>query len=153
MPFQCDIITQEKTVFSEEVDYASLPGTEGVLGVLPNHSPLLTALNFGEVMVRQSGDEYFFAIGGGFAEIQPGHVIILADSAEQADEIDMDRAERARNDAEEAMETGVSADAERYAQIDAALRRAQIRIDVSRRRSGSRRRRTQMSELGGEREE
>ena len=153
MPFQCDIITQEKTVFSEEVDYASLPGTEGVLGVLPNHSPLLTALNFGEVMVRQSGDEYFFAIGGGFAEIQPGHVIILADSAEQADEIDMDRAERARNDAEEAMETGVSADAERYAQIDAALRRAQIRIDVSRRRSGSRRRRTQMSELGGESEE
>ena len=153
MPFQCDIITQEKTVFSEEVDYASLPGTEGVLGVLPNHSPLLTALNFGEVMVRQSGDEYFFAIGGGFAEIQPGHVIILADSAEQADEIDMDRAERARNDAEEAMETGVSADAERYAQIDAALRRAQIRIDVSRRRSGSRRRRTQMSELVGEREE
>ena len=150
MPFLCDIITQERTVFSEEVEYASLPGTEGVLGILPNHSPLLTALNFGEVMVRQSGDEYFFAIGGGFAEIQPGHVIILADSAEQADEIDMDRAERARTDAEEAMEAGVSADAERYAQIDAALRRAQIRIDVSRRRSGSRRRLAQMSKLGGE---
>ena len=153
MPFLCDIITQERTVFSEEVEYASLPGTEGVLGILPNHSPLLTALNFGEVMVRQSGDEQFFAIGGGFAEIQPGHVIILADSAEHADEIDMDRAERARVDAEEAMETGVSADAERYAQIDAALRRAQIRIDVSRRRSGARRRRAMMSELGREGEE
>ena len=153
MPFQCDIITQERTVFSEEVDYASLPGTEGVLGILPNHSPLLTALNFGEVMVRQSDDEHFFAIGGGFAEIQPGHVIILADSAEHADEIDMDRAERARIDAEDAMEAGVSADAERYAQIDAALRRAQIRIDVSRRRSGARRRRATISDIGGEGEE
>ena len=153
MPFQCDIITQERTVFSEEVDYASLPGTEGVLGVLPNHSPLLTALNFGEVMVRKGSDEQFFAIGGGFAEVQPGHVIILADSAEHADEIDMDRAERARIDAEEAMKAGVPADAERYAQIDAALRRARIRINVSRRRSGARRRRAMMSELGGEGEE
>ena len=152
MPFLCDIITQERTVFSEEVDYASLPGTEGILGVLPNHSPLLTALNFGEVMVRQAGSEQFFAIGGGFAEIQPGHIIILADSAEHADEIDMDRAERAQNEAEQAMKAGVSADAERYAQIDAALRRAQIRIDVSRRR-GSRRRRTRMSEIGGESKE
>jgi F-type H+-transporting ATPase subunit epsilon len=150
MPFQCDIITQERTVFSEKVDYASLPGTEGIMGILPNHSPLLTALNFGEVMVRKGGDEQFFAIGGGFAEIQPAHVIILADSAEHADEIDMNRAERARRDAEEAMKAGVSADAERYAQIDAALRRAKIRIDVSRRRSGGRRRRTAMSELGGE---
>ena len=150
MPFQCDIITQERTVFSEEVDYASLPGTEGVMGILPNHSPLLTALNFGEVMVRRSGGEQFFAIGGGFAEIQPGHVIILADSAEHADEIDMDRAEQARIDAEEAMKAGVSADAERYAQIDAALRRAQIRIDVSRRRSGSRRRRPTMAEASSE---
>jgi F-type H+-transporting ATPase subunit epsilon len=77
----------------------------------------------------------------------------LADSAEHADEIDMDRAERARIDAEEAMKAGVPADAERYAQIDAALRRARIRINVSRRRSGARRRRAMMSELGGEDEE
>ena len=149
MPFQCDIITQERTVFSAEIDYASLPGTEGILGILPNHAALLTTLNFGEVMVRQAGDEQYFAIGGGFAEIQPAHVIILADSAEAADEIDTDRAERARAEAEQAMETGVSADAERYAQIDAALRRAQIRIDVSRRRSG-RRRRSSLTELGSE---
>lgn len=142
MPILCNIVTQERTVYSGDVDYVSLPGTEGVMGVLPNHAPLLTALNFGEVMVRVNGDEEFFAIGGGFAEIRPDHVIILADSAERADEIDTDRAERARRQAEEAMKAGVSIDAERYAQIDAALKRAQIRIDVSlRRSSGSRRRR------------
>ena len=145
MPFQCDIITQERTVFSEEVDYASLPGTEGILGILPNHASLLTALNFGEVMVRQGSDQQFFAIGGGFAEVQPTHVTILADSAERADEIDMQRAERARAEAEKAMAAGVSADSERYAQIDAALKRAQIRIDVSRRRTGARRRRRQFA--------
>ena len=140
MPLQCDIVTQERTVFSEEVDYVSLPGTEGIMGILPNHAPLLTALSFGEVMVRKQGDEEFFAIGGGFAEIRPSQVIVLADSAEQAEEIDLDRAQKARQEAEKAMaEGGVSEDAARYAQIDAALRRAQIRIDVSRRRGRRRR--------------
>jgi len=152
MPIQCDIVTQERSVFSDQVDYVSLPGTEGVMGILPSHSPLLTALNFGEVMVRKENDEQFFAIGGGFAEIQPDHVIVLADSAEQADEIDLERAEKARQQAEEAREAGVDEDAAHYAQIDAALRRAQIRIDVSRRRS-ARRRRTGVSAMGGEEEE
>jgi F-type H+-transporting ATPase subunit epsilon len=150
MPFQCDIITQERTVFSEEIDYASLPGSEGILGILPNHASLLTALNFGEVMVRQGSDEQFFAIGGGFAEVQPTHVTILADSAERAEEIDMQRAERARAEAEQAMAAGVSVDSERYAQIDAALKRAQIRIDVSRRRTGARRRRRQIAGMAAE---
>ena len=141
MPIQCDIVTQERTVFSDEVDYVSLPGVEGIMGILPNHAPLLTSLDFGEVMVRISGDEQFFAIGGGFAEVRPTQVIVLADSAEQADEIDLNRAEQARRQAEQAMKEGVHEDAERFAQIDAALRRAQIRIDVSLRRSGRRRRR------------
>jgi F-type H+-transporting ATPase subunit epsilon len=111
------------------------------MGVLPNHAPLLTALSFGEVMVRVNDDEEFFAIGGGFAEVRPDQVIVLADSAEHADEIDTERAEQARQEAEEAMKAGVSIDAEHYAQIDAALKRAQIRIDVGRRRSSGRRRR------------
>jgi F-type H+-transporting ATPase subunit epsilon len=152
MSILCDIVTQERTVFSEQVEYVSLPGIEGIMGILPNHAPMLTALSFGEVMVRRSGDEEFFAIGGGFAEVQPDHVIILADSAEQADEIDLERAQEARRKAEEAMETGVSEDAARYAQIDAALRRAQIRIDVSRRRSTGRRR-SRMSVAGMSSEE
>jgi F-type H+-transporting ATPase subunit epsilon len=154
MPIQCDIITQERTVYSEQVDYVSLPGTEGVMGILPNHAPLLTALAFGEVKIRKDGDEEYFAIGGGFAEVQPDHVIILADSAEQADEIDFERAQKAREQAEQAMKEGVSEDAANYAQIEAALRRAQIRLDVSRRRRSSKpRRRLGVAELAGEAED
>ena len=123
------------------------------MGILPNHAPMLTALAFGEVMVRSKGDEQFFAIGGGYAEVQPDRVIVLADSAEQAGEIDLERAEAARRKAEQAMSEGVPEDAARYAQIKAALKRAQIRIDVGKRRS-TRRRRAQIGvpDLGSEEE-
>jgi F-type H+-transporting ATPase subunit epsilon len=141
MPIQCDIVTQERSVFSEEVEYVSLPGSEGMMGILPNHAPMLTALAFGEVMVRNQGDEQFFAIGGGYAEVQPDRVIILADSAEQAGDIDLERAEKAREKAEQAMKEGVPRDAAKHAQIEAALKRAQIRINVGVRRSSRRRRR------------
>ena len=111
------------------------------MGILPNHSALLTTLGFGEVIVRPSaGGEEFFAIGGGFAEVQPTKVIVLADSAEHADEIDIERAENARREAERLMKEGIPEDAERYAQIQASLMRAQIRLDVGRRHAGHRRR-------------
>jgi F-type H+-transporting ATPase subunit epsilon len=139
MPVRCDIVTQERSVFSGEVNMVVLPGAEGVMGVLPHHSPMLTSLNFGEVIVRYDGGEEYFAVGGGIAEIQPDHVIILADSAEPASEIDIDRAQRARDEAEEMMREGVPADPEHYARIEAQLRRAQVRIDVGRRRGARRR--------------
>lgn len=141
MPFLCEIVTQERQVYSGEAEYVSLPGSEGRMGVLPNHAPMLTSLSFGEVMVRSKGEEEYIAVGGGFAEIQPDRIVILADSAEYAEEIDIERAEQAREKAEQAMSEGVPEDAARYAQIEAALKRAQIRIDVSMRRSGARRRR------------
>lgn len=141
MPIQCEILTQERQLFDSAVDIVVLPGVEGQMGILPNHSSLLTVLGFGEVVVRTKGEEEYFAIGGGFAEVQPDHVIILADSAEHAEEIDIERAIAAREQAEKAMAEGVPEDPMRYAQIEAALRRAQIRIDVSRRRAGGRRRR------------
>ena len=134
MTIQCDIITQERIVFSGQVDSVNLPGAEGRMGVLPNHSPLLTTLDFGEVYVRREGVEEYFAIGGGFVEIQPDHVTILADSAEQADEIDLDRAERARREAEEVMRTGVKDDPDRIAAVRASLLRAEARLNVGRRR-------------------
>ena len=141
----CDIVTQERSVFSGEVQYVSLPGSEGRMGILPNHSSMLTTLGFGEVVVRnKDGNEAYFAIGGGFAEVQPDKVVVLADSAEQADEIDIQRAEKARAEAEKYMAEGVPEDPERYAQIQASLQRAQIRIDVARRR----RRRSTMPTLG-----
>lgn len=132
---RCDIVTQERAVFSGEVQYVSLPGSEGRMGILPNHSSMLTTLGFGEVVVRsKDGSEAYFAIGGGFAEVQPDKVVVLADSAEQADEIDIERAESARIRAEKYMAEGVPEDPERYAQIRASLQRAQIRIDVAQRR-------------------
>ena len=134
MPLQCDIVTQEKTVFSGEVDAVNLPGSEGRMGILPNHTALLTTLGYGEVIVRTAEHEEYFAIGGGFAEIQPDRVIVLADSAEQADDIDIERAERARERAEKFMAEGVPEDPERYAQIRASLARAQIRVDIAHRR-------------------
>ena len=149
MPFQCDIVTQERAVYSDQVDYVSLPGAEGRMGVLPNHSATLTALSFGEVIVRKGGEEEYFAVGGGYAEIQPEKVVVLADSAESAEEIDIDRAQAARDEAAQAMRDGVPEDPARYAMIEAALRRAQVRIDVSRRRSSGRRRRQMPQNLGG----
>jgi F-type H+-transporting ATPase subunit epsilon len=140
MPIQCEILTQERQLFKNAVDIVVLPGIEGRMGILPNHSPLLTVLGFGEVVVRSGSEEEYFAIGGGFAEVQPDRVIILADSAEQAEEIDVERALEARERAEKAMSEGVPDDPLRYAQIEAALKRAQIRIEVSRRRGGRRRR-------------
>ena len=142
MPIQCDIITQERIVFSGQVDSVNLPGVEGRMGILPNHSPLLTMLDFGEVYIRREGVEEYFAIGGGFVEVQPDQVTILADSAEQADEIDVERAENARQQAEEIMRTGVKDDPDRIAAVRASLLKAQVRSEV-----GRRRRRTQA--MGG----
>jgi F-type H+-transporting ATPase subunit epsilon len=150
MPIQCDIVTQERTVFSGEVDAVNLPGSEGRMGILPNHTALLTTLGYGEVIVRTNDQEEYFAIGGGFAEIQPDHVIILADSAEYAAEIDIERAIEARARAEKFMAEGVPEDPERYAQIRASLARAQIRVDVARRR---RRREMPMGRSAGPQED
>ena len=111
------------------------------MGILPNHSALLTTLDFGDVWVRHTdGEEEHFAIGGGYAEVQPDKVVILADSAEHAEEIDVERAERARERAQQAMQEGVVDDPDRYAQLQASLMRAQIRLDVGRRHTGRRRR-------------
>jgi F-type H+-transporting ATPase subunit epsilon len=137
MPLHCDIVTQERTVFSGEADAVNLPGSEGRLGILPNHTPLLTTLAFGEVIVRAGSGEEYFAIGGGFAEVQPDKVIVLADSAEHVEEINIERAEQARQRALKLMKEGVPDDPDRYRQIRASLQRAQVRIDVARRRRRS----------------
>ena len=115
----------------------NVPGVEGRMGILPNHTALLTTLAYGEVTVKVDGEEQFFAIGGGILEVQPDKVVILADSAEHADEIDLQRAEEARRQAEKVMEEGVPEDPEQYAQIRASLLRAQARLQVGQRRRRS----------------
>ena len=134
MTIQCEIVTQERTVFSGEVDAVNVPGTEGRMGILPNHSALLSTLAFGEVIVRLDGEEQHYAIGGGIVEVQPHKVVILADSAEHADEINLERAEAARREAEKVMAEGVPEDPDQYAQIRASLLRAQARLNVGQRR-------------------
>ena len=140
MPLRLDIVTVERLVYSEEVDMVIAPGIVGELGVLPHHAPLLTALTFGELRVKRGDEEDSFAIGGGFIEVQPDQVTVLADAAERADEIDLERAEAARRRAEDKIEDAARTDID-FARADAALRRSLIRIKVAeaRRRRGGRR--------------
>jgi F-type H+-transporting ATPase subunit epsilon len=134
MPIQVEIITQERRVYSDEVDIVVAPGVEGEMGVLPNHAPLITALAVGELRVRKGETEEHFAIGGGVLDVRPDKVIVLADSAESASEIDIARAEAARERAEKVMREGPPRDPSAYAQLEAALRRSRVRLRVARRR-------------------
>jgi F-type H+-transporting ATPase subunit epsilon len=133
-----DIVTVERTVISDEVDYISVPGIDGIIGILPRHTPLMTALSEGELHYSKDGAEYDFAIGGGFAEVRPDRVIILADSAERADEINEQRAQDARGRAAQALKEAPHGDPE-MARIERALRRAEVRLKVARRKQGARR--------------
>jgi F-type H+-transporting ATPase subunit epsilon len=140
MQLRLDIVTAERVVFSGDVDIVIAPGIEGELGILPRHAPLLTALNYGTLRARWGGEETSFAIGGGFMEVQPDHVTVLADSAERAEEIDLDRAEMARRRAEDRLRATAQS-REDVARAEAALRRAVVRIKAAqtRRRPGGRR--------------
>ena len=124
-----DIVTAERIVYSADVDMVLAPGVEGQLGILPHHAPLMTILKAGELVVRKGGQDDSLAISGGFLEVRPDRVIILADAAERAEEIDMARAEAARKRAEERLR-GVKAVGFDEARAQAALQRAVTRINV-----------------------
>lgn len=133
MPIRCEIVSQDRTVFEGDVDIVVLPGAAGEMGILPNHAPLLTTLNFGVIKVRTKGEEEIFTVAGGVAEIQPDIITVLADAAENIMEIDLERADAARKRAEEALEEGVPADTDTYLAVEAALRRSNLRLDAVRR--------------------
>jgi F-type H+-transporting ATPase subunit epsilon len=133
-----DIVTVERLVLSDDVDFVSAPGVDGVLGILPRHAPLVTALTFGELRYKKGNDEFTFAIGGGFMEVRPDKVTVLADTAEQADEIDESRAEQARQRAHELLKEGGKEDTQ-AALIEQSLRRAELRLRVAKRRRTDRR--------------
>ena len=123
-----DIVTAERAVYSDEVDVLVAPGIEGQLGILPHHAPLMTTLQPGELRVRKGGEEFSLAISGGFLEVRPDRVIILADAAERAEEIDVSRAEEAKRRAEERLRQPTSE--VDTARADAAMRRALARLQV-----------------------
>jgi len=133
MPIRCEIVSQDRMVFEGDVDIVVLPGSAGEMGILPHHAPLLTTLNYGFIKVRTKGKEEIFTVAGGVAEIQPDIVTVLADAAENIQEIDLNRAEAARKRAEEMLEKGVPPDTDTYLAVEAALRRSNLRLDAVRR--------------------
>ncbi len=139
MPIRCEIVSQDRMVYEGDADIVVLPGMDGEMGVLPHHAPLLTTLKFGIIKVRAKGEEQVFAVAGGVAEIQPDIVTVLADAAENVQEIDVARAEAARKRAEEALAKVKPEDADAYLALEAALRRSNLRIDAAKRFRSSKR--------------
>lgn len=132
-----DFVSQDHMVFSGDVSEVLAPGIEGQLGILPKHAPLMTILSPGEVVVKREGQpDLLFAVSGGWMEVRPDKITILARTAERSDEIDLKRAEAARARAERLLAQGPSR--EERASLEMALKRSQIRLKVARRRSAQR---------------
>ena len=133
MTIKCEVVSVERVVYEGDVDMVIAPGIEGTLGILPNHAPLMTALSVGELIIHKEGEpDTYIAIGGGFMEVRPDRVTILADTAERAEEIDIARAEAARERAEKLLQerpAGVD-----LAAIEGALKRSRVRLKVAQRR-------------------
>lgn len=124
-----EIVTAERVVYSQEVDVVVAPGTEGELGILPQHAPLMTMLQPGELRVRQGGEEQSVFVSGGFLEVLADKVTVLADTAERAEEIDTARAEEARKRAQARIaEPRTEVD---YARAQAAMFRSLMRLKVA----------------------
>jgi len=122
-----ELVTPERLLLSEEVDEVVLPGYEGEFGVLPGHTQFLAILNIGMMWFRKGSAMIKIALGGGFAEVNQDRVVVMADTAERADEIDVDRARLARDRAE-ALLKELSLDDETYAKAYAELQRALVRM-------------------------
>ena len=133
MTIRCEIVSQDRMVFTGDVDIVVLPGATGEMGILPKHAPVLTSLKFGIIKIRKGGKEEVFTVAGGIAEVQPDIVTVLADAAENVQEIDIARADAARVRAEEALAKGLSADTDTYLAMEAALRKSNLRLDAARR--------------------
>jgi F-type H+-transporting ATPase subunit epsilon len=141
MPLELEIVTPEKLAYEGVVDSVQLPGSEGELGVLPHHAPLISTLGAGELRLRKGGEEEFFAIVGGFLQVLPDKVVVMAETADMASEIDLEKAQEARRQAEQALESGYVEGAD-LAAARASLQAALLRIRVAERRhrEGPRRR-------------
>lgn len=136
MPIRCEIVSQDRTVFEGDADIVILPGVNGDMGILPSHSPLLSTLRYGILKVRLGDQEEIFTVAGGIVEVQPQLVTVLADVAENVKEIDIARAEAARQRAEEMLKEGPPPDSDTYLKMEAALRRSNLRLEAARRYRG-----------------
>ncbi len=133
MTIHCEIVSQDHTVFQGDVDIVILPSMAGEMGILPHHAPVLAILKYGIIKIRQNGKEELFAVAGGIAEVQPDVVTILADAAENVEDIDITRAQAARKRAEDVLANLKPEDHDNYLRMEAALRRSKLRLEAVRR--------------------
>jgi F-type H+-transporting ATPase subunit epsilon len=133
MPIRLEIVTPERLAFSDVVDEVLIPGSEGELGILPHHAPLISMLGEGELRFKKGGFVESFAIIGGFVQVGPDKVVVMAETADLAAEIDLEKAQEARREAEWALGVGFTEPAD-IATARAALRAALLRIRVAERR-------------------
>ena len=153
MTIRCEIVSQDRLVFEGDADIVIIPGVNGEMGILPNHAPLLSTMVMGVIKVRFSGQEEIFTITGGVVEVQPDLVTVLADAAENVEEIDIARAEEAKKRAEELLSQGPPAeDLDAYLTLEAALRRSNLRLEAVKRFRSGRRRLPQMERPPDQRE-
>jgi F-type H+-transporting ATPase subunit epsilon len=132
MPIQLEIVSPERRAYADEVDMVTVPGIDGELGILPHHTRLISALGTGELRIKKGGIEQLLFISGGFVEVRPDKVVVMADLAEHSDEIDEQRAVEARKRAESELEQAKTpAD---IARVRAALQTALMRERIAVRR-------------------
>ena len=132
------IVSPERTVYENEIDSATLPVANGQITILPNHRSYIAALKAGEIMLRKEAEEIYLAISGGFIEFKDNNLVVLADTAEIAEEIDIKRAEEARVRAEELKKQKISMGEQEYARVTAAVEKELARIKVARKHSTKR---------------
>jgi len=133
VPLHLEIVTPERQAYEDDVDMVIVPGIEGELGILPHHAPLITTLGVGELRIKKGGAEESFAIVGGFMQVRPDKVVVMAETADLASDIDLEKAQAARREAEHALETAANEPAD-LANARAALQQALLRIRVAERR-------------------
>lgn len=141
MKIKFKIITPEKTVFEEEVLQATLPVADGEVTILPNHRSYIASLKAGEIFLKTENGDASMVVSGGFIEFNQNNLIVLADTAERAEEIDVERAEEARKRAEELKKERIEMDDSEYARVAAAIEKELARIKVGKKhrsRSGMR---------------
>ena len=143
MPIRCEIVSQDRLVYEGDADLIVVPGRDGDMGILPNHAPLLSTLRFGILKVRHKSEELDFAVAGGVVEVQPDLVTVLADAAENVEEIDV----AAKRRAEEMLSKGPPPDTDTYLAMEAALKRSNLRLEAVRRYRGG----TRPPGMGGSR--
>lgn len=131
MPLYVEVVSREKRVFEiTDADSVQIPASEGEMGVLPNHAPVLTTLGQGELIIRRAGREERFVVYGGVVDVRPGKVTVLADFAESSFDMDMEAIDRARESAEKTMREGVPEEINRQAAL--TLRHAELAARVDR---------------------